>query len=48
VTADELWRHLPGDRETSVHVGLFPRSRDIERLAEYRARVTLGEARLAA
>jgi hypothetical protein len=24
VTADELWRHLPGNRETSVHVGLFP------------------------
>ena len=24
VTADELWRHLPGKREASVHIGLFP------------------------
>jgi isoleucyl-tRNA synthetase len=24
VTADELWRHLPGSREASVHVALFP------------------------
>ena len=24
VTADELWRHLPGDREASVHTALFP------------------------
>jgi len=24
VTADELWRHLPGTREESVHVALFP------------------------
>ncbi len=24
VTADELWRHLPGERETSVHLALFP------------------------
>jgi isoleucyl-tRNA synthetase len=23
-TADELWRHLPGTREPSVHVALFP------------------------
>ena len=24
VTADELWRHLPGDREDSVHLADFP------------------------
>ena len=24
VTADELWRHLPGDREASVHLAEFP------------------------
>jgi isoleucyl-tRNA synthetase len=24
VTADELWRHLPGTREDSVHLALFP------------------------
>lgn len=26
VTADELWRHLPGTRETSVHLAEFPRA----------------------
>jgi isoleucyl-tRNA synthetase len=24
ITADELWRHLPGSREDSVHIALFP------------------------
>jgi isoleucyl-tRNA synthetase len=24
VTADELWRHLPGTREPSVHIAVFP------------------------
>ncbi len=24
VTADEIWRHLPGERETSVHIADFP------------------------
>lgn len=28
VTADELWRHLPGTREESVHVALFPTGLD--------------------
>jgi len=28
VTADELWRHLPGTRETSVHLALFPEAPD--------------------
>jgi isoleucyl-tRNA synthetase len=30
VTADELWRTLPGTREPSVHLALFPR--DLDRL----------------
>jgi isoleucyl-tRNA synthetase len=28
VTMDELWRMLPGDREESVHMALFPRQLD--------------------
>jgi isoleucyl-tRNA synthetase len=28
VTMDELWRMLPGDREESVHMALFPRELD--------------------
>jgi len=24
ITADEIWRHLPGSREASVHLALFP------------------------
>jgi isoleucyl-tRNA synthetase len=28
VTADELWRHLPGAREESVHLALFPAGLD--------------------
>ncbi|RPJ63518.1 MAG: isoleucine--tRNA ligase, partial [Acidobacteria bacterium] len=28
VTADELWRHLPGAREASVHLALFPEAPD--------------------
>ena len=27
-TMDEVWRHLPGDREASVHLALFPRELD--------------------
>jgi isoleucyl-tRNA synthetase len=29
VTADELWRHLPGTRDRSVHLGEFPRDADV-------------------
>jgi isoleucyl-tRNA synthetase len=29
VTADELWRHLPGSREESVHMSLFPPAADL-------------------
>jgi isoleucyl-tRNA synthetase len=32
VTADEMWRHLPGTREESVHLSDFPR--DVERLVD--------------
>jgi isoleucyl-tRNA synthetase len=28
VTMDELWRQLPGEREESVHMALFPRDLD--------------------
>jgi isoleucyl-tRNA synthetase len=29
VTADELWRHLPGAREESVHLAVFPARADL-------------------
>ncbi len=29
VTSDELWRHLPGTREASVHLGLFPAANEL-------------------
>jgi isoleucyl-tRNA synthetase len=32
VTADELWRHIPGTREDAVHIATFPR--DVERLVD--------------
>jgi isoleucyl-tRNA synthetase len=33
-TADELWRFLPGDREPSVHIAVFPNRSDFEKLAD--------------
>jgi isoleucyl-tRNA synthetase len=33
-TADELWRYLPGAREASVHIALFPTSVDLLTLIE--------------
>jgi isoleucyl-tRNA synthetase len=33
-TADELWRFLPGAREESVHIAVFPDRADLERLAD--------------
>jgi len=30
VTTEEMWRHLPGQREASVHLAEFPRSADLE------------------
>ena len=33
-TADELWRFLPGAREESVHLALFPAAADLEALAD--------------
>ena len=28
ITADELWRHLPGERDDSVHLAVFPQDLD--------------------
>ncbi|MGH9143223.1 MAG: class I tRNA ligase family protein, partial [Vicinamibacterales bacterium] len=33
-TADELWRHMPGAREESVHLALFPTTADLEAFAD--------------
>ncbi len=33
-TADELWRYLPGSREPSVHLALFPSRADLHALAD--------------
>jgi isoleucyl-tRNA synthetase len=33
-TADELWRFLPGAREESVHMALFPTAADLEAFAD--------------
>jgi isoleucyl-tRNA synthetase len=32
MTADEVWRHLPGSREESVHLALFPAAAELDRL----------------
>jgi isoleucyl-tRNA synthetase len=34
VTADELWRHLPGPREESVHIALFPKAQALDTMAD--------------
>ena len=45
VTADELWRVLPGDREPSVHIALFPEGveswKDEALVARYATRLEL-------
>jgi isoleucyl-tRNA synthetase len=33
-TTDELWRFLPGERDESVHVELFPEGADLDRLGD--------------
>ena len=33
-TADELWRFIPGTREESVHIALFPADVELSRLAD--------------
>jgi isoleucyl-tRNA synthetase len=33
-TADELWRYLPGAREESVHVALFPSQQELESVVD--------------
>jgi len=32
-TADEVWRHLPGSREESVHLAVFPAAAELDALA---------------
>ena len=48
VTADELWKVLPGGREASVHVALFPEGveawRDEALVARYATRLELRDA----
>ena len=34
VTADELWRHLPGPREASVHIAEFPPRAEVDALVD--------------
>jgi isoleucyl-tRNA synthetase len=34
VTTDELWQHLPGSREESVHMAIYPTTAEIDRLAD--------------
>ena len=34
MTADELWRHLPGQRDASVHVAEFPAADEVESLLD--------------
>ncbi|HSC29446.1 MAG TPA: isoleucine--tRNA ligase [Vicinamibacterales bacterium] len=34
VTAEEMWTHLPGSRETSVHLAWFPEAASLERMAD--------------
>jgi isoleucyl-tRNA synthetase len=34
VTADELWRHLPGRREASVHIAEFPSAESLGRMRD--------------
>jgi isoleucyl-tRNA synthetase len=33
-TADELWRYLPGTREESVHIAVFPTAAELEALVD--------------
>jgi isoleucyl-tRNA synthetase len=33
-TADELWRHLPGRREESVHIAVFPTEAELEPMVD--------------
>jgi isoleucyl-tRNA synthetase len=33
-TADELWRFLPGRREESVHIAVFPKAADLDALVD--------------
>jgi isoleucyl-tRNA synthetase len=33
-TADELWRYIPGKREESVHIAVFPKAEDLAALVD--------------
>jgi isoleucyl-tRNA synthetase len=33
-TADELWHHLPGRREESVHIAVFPTEAELQKVAD--------------
>ena len=44
-TADELWRFLPGTREESVHIAVFPSAADLDRFQDDDARRSLEAAR---
>ena len=43
MTTDELWRHLPGTREASVHLAEFPAA-DVDALLDAAARRRAGSA----
>jgi isoleucyl-tRNA synthetase len=34
-TADELWRHLPGTRDESVHLAMFPTAAELESFVDH-------------
>ena len=34
MTADELWRHLPGQREASVHIAEFPADAEVDAMLD--------------
>jgi isoleucyl-tRNA synthetase len=46
VTADELWRHLPGPRDESVHLAVYPAAAELTALVD--ARVAADWTRLVA
>ena len=43
-TADELWRYLPGAREDSVHMAVFPAEAELDALADRELARALGAA----
>ncbi len=43
-TADELWQRLPGTRDASVHMALFPATADLKAWADAELLARVGEA----